>query len=244
MLTKPTLQCVVPARNEAGHLEELIASILTVQEIDFVVIVEGGSTDDTFEIASNLSKQSQGRVVCLKQTKKGKFNAVLEGSISNPADFTMVWDADGTVPVESTRLIISQALETHCLSMGDRLRGKIEPGAMQFANNIGNWLFAIAWAPINKIRPTDIFCGTKIAPTEVFTSIPQELIDRDPYGDISILISARILNIKVKAIPVRYTARVYGESNMRRWRTGFIFLRLTIMGYLLLFSNHIKRKIS
>ncbi len=231
MHLKPTLTCVVPARNEAGHLEQLVNTILSVEEITHVVIVEGGSTDNTYEIAKRLSKLNPSRLTCIKQTGKGKFNAVLEGASIHTTEFTMIWDADGTVPLESSKRIINKALSGNSFSMGDRLRGKIEPGAMQFANKIGNWFFALVWAPINRMKPTDIFCGTKVAPSRVFMNVPAELVAADPYGDIALLLTARKLGIKVSPVKVRYTARVYGESKMRRWKMGYIFLKLTGLSY-------------
>jgi glycosyltransferase involved in cell wall biosynthesis len=227
----PTLTCVVPARNEAGHLEALVNAILGVEEISHVVIVEGGSSDNTFEIAERISKLNPNRVTSVKQTGKGKFNAVLEGASVHQSEFTMIWDADGTVPVESTKKIINQSFSGRVVSIGDRLRGELEPDAMQFANKIGNWLFAIVWAPIIRIKPTDIFCGTKVAPSEVFLEVSEDLRAADPYGDIALLFTARRLGIKVCSVTVRYTARIYGESNMRRWRMGYVFLKLTLISY-------------
>ena len=231
MSPKPTLTCVVPARNEAGHLKTLIESISSVAQIDKIVIVEGGSTDDTFEIATQIASQQPERITCLKQSGKGKFNAVLEGVKSQNTEFSMIWDADGTVPVSASILIIKKALAEQCFSMGDRLRGRIEPGAMQIANKIGNWIFAILWAPIIKRRPTDIFCGTKVGPTEVFKKVLPEMISRDPYGDISLLLSARLLGVAINPVTVDYNSRVYGESKMRRWKMGYVFLKLTGLSY-------------
>jgi hypothetical protein len=167
----------------------------------------------------------------LKQSKKGKFNAVLEGSNYIESDFTVVWDADGTVPVEASKALIKASIESDSLMIGDRLRGQIEPGAMQPANKVGNWAFAIAWAPILRLRPTDIFCGTKVGPSEIFRTIPEYFVKKDPYGDIALLLSARTLKIPINSIPVNYTARIYGNSKMRRWRMGMIFLKLTLVSY-------------
>lgn len=242
MSLKPTLTCVVPARNEAGHLKTLIESISSVAQIDKIVIVEGGSTDDTFEIATQIASQQPERITCLKQSGKGKFNAVLEGVKSQNTEFSMIWDADGTVPVSASSLIIKKALEEKSFSMGDRLRGRIEPGAMQIANKIGNWMFAILWAPIIKRRPTDIFCGTKVGPTEVFKKVLPEMINRDPYGDISLLLSARLLGVAITPVTVDYNSRVYGESKMRRWKMGMVFSSLTITSYVKLLSSKIQRK--
>ena len=230
-MTEKTLTCVVPARNEAGYLEELISSILSVKEINEVIIVEGGSSDNTYTVASKISDSNPNRVKCVRQSGRGKFNAVLEGFRISDSDFIMIWDADGTVPVESTREIILLALERDCFSMGDRLRGKRETGAMQLANYFGNWFFAIIWAPINRIKPTDIFCGTKVFPSGILGGIPDHFVAKDPYGDISFLLAARISRIKVSAVPVTYTSRVYGESKMRRWKMGYIFMKLSFLSY-------------
>jgi glycosyltransferase involved in cell wall biosynthesis len=226
-----TVSCVIPARNESGHLEQIVNGVSTVPEIDYIIIVEGGSTDATYEIAENLAGLYPKKVYCFKQSKKGKFNAVLEGSNYIESDFVIVWDADGTVPIDSTRTLINTALENESLTIGDRLRGQMEKEAMQTANKIGNWLFALLWSPFLKSKPTDLFCGTKVGPSEVFRRVPQYFLQNDPYGDIALLVSARILNIPINSLPVNYKARVYGESKMRRWSTGLIFLKLTFVSY-------------
>jgi glycosyltransferase involved in cell wall biosynthesis len=231
-MTKQTVSCIVPARNEADHLEQLVFEILSLVEISKVVIVEGGSTDQTYDIASSLAMKYPEKVMCIQQTGEGKFNAVLDGVACFDSEFVMIWDADGTVPAESALQILNRSLATNSLCMGDRLRGDLKPGAMQFLNRIGNWCFAFMWSPINRIRPTDIFCGTKVAPRAVFLSAPQDFILRDPYGDISLLLTARILDIEIQAVRVTYLARVYGYSKMRRWKMGWQFFCLTISSYI------------
>lgn len=128
MSPKPTLTCVVPARNEAGHLKTLIESISSVAEIDKIVIVEGGSTDNTFEIAIQIASQKPERITCLKQTGKGKFNAVLEGVKSQNTKFSMIWDADGTVPVSASSLIIKKLLRNSASRWGIACEGILNRG--------------------------------------------------------------------------------------------------------------------
>ena len=45
------LSCVIPARNESGHLREVVGHVLSLPEIQDIILVEGGSIDDTFEVA-------------------------------------------------------------------------------------------------------------------------------------------------------------------------------------------------
>ena len=46
----------------------------------------------------------------------------------------------------------------------------------------------------------------------------------DPFGDFDLLFGARKLNFKIMDVPVRYQERVYGATNIRRWRHGVILL--------------------
>ena len=222
----------MPARNEGGYLTELLSTILTLKEINEVIIVEGGSSDNTLDIAKQIASENPARVTCIKQTGKGKFNAVLEGAHHSKSKSILIWDADGTVPLDSTRQIIQTANEEELVVIGDRLRGAISKDAMQGLNWLGNWMFAALWGPILRIRPTDIFCGTKIFPKEVFFSVTEEYKENDPYGDIALLFTARKMGLKVIGVPVTYNPRIYGESKMRRWSVGLKFFKLTIISYL------------
>lgn len=227
-----TISCIVPARNEAGHLNEVLDHVLSVPEISQVVIVEGGSQDNTWEVAATYAKKFPNKMFLYKQDKSGKFNAVLTGAKFATGDHIVIWDADGTVPIEDSRRVISSAISSGQAAMGNRLRGRIEPGAMQIANFFGNWAFAIVWAPLLEFKPKDLLCGTKIFPREVFTEMPQWLADLDPYGDFALISHSKAKGIKIESITVNYKARAYGETNIHRWRGGIQLLKTTIAIYI------------
>jgi glycosyltransferase involved in cell wall biosynthesis len=237
---KPTLTCIVPARNEQGHLGELLIEILTLENITQVVIVEGGSSDDTWLTAQKLAKEYPGRVFAIQQSGKGKFNAVREAALISSSKYIVIWDADGTVPIASSRKLVAHGLATGNFTIGDRLRGNIEKNAMQTANWFGNWMFALLWSPIIKSRPTDIFCGTKIFPASLFNQLQENLAEIDPYGDITLLAAARSANIQIDSIVVNYTSRSYGVTKMRRWKMGARFFKLTVIAYLNLLFPKLK----
>jgi glycosyltransferase involved in cell wall biosynthesis len=222
-----TVCCVVPARNESGHLNEVLDNVLSVSEINEIIIIEGGSTDNTWDVAKSLSDKFPEKIKVFKQTGKGKFNAVMEGALASSSSQILIWDADGTVPLEDSRRVIAQSLATSRPAMGDRLRGKIEPGAMQAANWIANWGFAILWAPILKDLPRDMLCGTKIFPREIFTEMPKSLIEADPYGDFALVGHARMRKMKIESCVVNYGARTYGQTNIHRWSGGVQLLIAT-----------------
>lgn len=226
------ISCIVPAKNEAGHLRHVIEEIKQVKEISEIIIVEGGSADDTLFEARNIALENPYLIRVAVQNGKGKFNAVRQGAELCRESLILIWDADGTVPLESTQSIISIALNSGSPAIGNRLRGRIERGAMYKANYLGNWFFAILWAPLMKGRVVDLLCGTKIFTKNVYLSIPEWIAARDPYGDFSLLISARILGEDVLSIPVNYEKRKYGETNIHRWTGGLKLIWVTILAYL------------
>jgi hypothetical protein len=50
----------------------------------------------------------------------------------------------------------------------------------------------------------------------------------DPFGDFDLLFGASKLNLKILDIPIRYRERVYGDTNIQRWRYGLLLLRMVL----------------
>jgi hypothetical protein len=174
-----------------------------------------------------------------QQTGIGKFNAVLEGAAKAQFQYSIIWDADGTVPIECAKKILHHALTTGNATIGDRLRGNIEKSAMQPANFLGNWVFAILWSPIIKSKPSDMLCGTKVFETDVFISIPSKLRVSDPYGDFALVANARLMSKKIDSVIVDYKARTYGETNIHRWSGGISLLKTTLLVYKMIIKKRL-----
>lgn len=216
---------IVPARNEEKNLPGVIRDLRGIALVNQIVIVEGNSSDGTWNMAKNLESQHDGLVLTLKQTGRNKFNAVLCGIDSAINDHIMIWDADNTVLLENQIELMNLAeREPMCLWTGNRLRGTRENGAMRFFNRIGNHLFSIAWIPFTGKHKIDTLCGSKIFPKSLLANCPSSVLDNDPFGDFSILAAAYKSNTPVRSLPVKYLARTYGNTNIHRWRHGFQLL--------------------
>lgn len=217
---------IVPCRNEAGTINELLQAIYAhLKPKDSMIIVEGGSTDSTWNVVSQFAFDKQN-TMAIQQNGTGKFDAVLTGIKMAKADYVMIWDADGTVSFSDNLIIYEYLEEGFFLITGDRLRGEREKGAMQFMNLLGNWAFAIVWGFLLNRSPLDSLCGTKKFPSRMMEECPKWLLRDDPYGDFAILGTAKQMKIKVNSIPVRYSARKYGKTNIYRWSGGIKLLRI------------------
>jgi len=236
------ISCIVPARNEQGHLRRVIEEILEIKQISQIVIVEGGSIDNTLQEAHTLAAENPQLIQVMEQLGKGKFDAVRQAFKSCQENLIIIWDADGTVPLSSVNQLVILALETSCPVMGDRLRGEIEKGAMFKANYLGNWFFALLWAPIMGGQLNDLLCGTKIFTREVYLSVPEAIARHDPFGDFTLLLSSRLVGQKVLSHKVRYLKRQYGSTNIHRWSDGLKLLKVTFLAYLFLIRTKLFSK--
>jgi len=234
---------LVPCRNESGNLIPLIEAIIGILKTgDEIIIIEGGSSDSTYEEALALSAKFPNQVRTFKQNGEGKFNAVLVGVKESDLPIVMIWDADATVNFDQNHEIyLHQNGATHLIT-GDRLRGRRDKGSMRFANFLGNWAFAITWSGILNQRPMDLLCGTKKFPRHLITDAPSWMLDLDPYGDFSILAMAKHKKIKITSLPVHYHSRSYGKTNIHRWRGGVELLKITIVIFLKLKLNKVKNE--
>ena len=51
-------------------------------------------------------------------------------------------------------------------------------------------------------------------------------IKHDPYGDFDLILGAAKLKLKFMNLPVIYNKRVYGKTNISRWRDGWVLLKI------------------
>jgi len=232
-VTKPRVSVVVAARNEVGHIDELMARIPEMGSGTEIIFVEGNSSDDTWGAIERAIKANPHRnCKILKQPGKGKGDAVRTGFDAATGDVLMILDADITVPPEDLPrfhdVLVSGRAE---FVNGVRLVYPMQDDAMRFANLLGNKFFswAFSWLLGQTIR--DTLCGTKVMWTKDYRRLAANrkyFGDFDPFGDFDLLFGAAKLNLKIMEVPIRYRARRYGDTNIQRWRHGILLLRMVI----------------
>ena len=230
-IKKPTVSVVIAARNESGHIAELIARVPEMGGGTQIVFVEGNSTDDTYEvIASEIANHPERNCMLLKQTGKGKGNAVRNGFDAANGDILMILDADITVPPEDLERCYSiMATGLGEFVNGVRLVYPMQDEAMRFLNLLGNKFFSWAFSWLIGQPILDTLCGTKV----LWKTDYQRIADNrkyfgefDPFGDFDLLFGAARLNLKIVEVPIRYRARRYGETNISRWSHGWLLLKM------------------
>ena len=229
----PIVSVIVAARNESGHIDELLERIPEMGAGTEIIFVEGNSTDDTYEaIQRAIVQNPQRNCKLFKQPGKGKGDAVRTGFAAATGSVLMILDADITVPPEDLPRFYSLMADGSAEFVnGVRLVYPMEGNAMRFANLIGNKFFswAFSWLLGQPIR--DTLCGTKVLWKEDYERIVANRAyfgDFDPFGDFDLLFGAAKLNLKILEVPIRYRARRYGETNISRWSHGWLLLKMVV----------------
>ena len=224
---------VIPARNEAGNIEDAVKSVPEMGRGTEIIFIEGGSKDNTWEEIQRVAKAYPNRdIKMLKQQSKGKGGAVREAFAAATGDILFILDADLTMPPEELPKFYEAARSgTADFINGVRLVYPMEDQAMQFLNMIANKCFGITFSWLLGQSIKDTLCGTKVlfrSQYELIAKNRSYFGDFDPFGDFDLLFGAAKLNLRIIDLPIRYRARTYGETNISRWKHGWLLLRMTI----------------
>jgi glycosyltransferase involved in cell wall biosynthesis len=223
---------VIPARNEAGNIRELLNRLPQFGSSQEIVFVEGGSSDATWEAIHEESRKCEDRdIVVMKQRGIGKGAAVREALAACSADLVFILDSDLSVDPEA----LIEFYEMMCLHDVDFINGTrmvypMEMGAMRPFNWVGNKVFASLMSYLIDRRFSDTLCGTKVFFRDDFVDQDDFLTRLDPFGDFSLLIGAGAQQLRIREQAVSYRSRTYGATNIHRWRDGLRLLRIVIVG--------------
>lgn len=232
--TNPSLSIIVPARNEAGTIERIVNELPDLGAFTEIVFIEGHSTDNTIAEMKRVAAAYMGkkRIQVAVQEGKGKGDAVRKGFDMATGDILAIYDADMTVPPEDIEKFYSAiVLNRGEFINGSRLVYPVEKGAMRLLNFFGNKFFSFAFSAILGQPLKDTLCGTKVLWKKDYEDIKKNRSffgDFDPFGDFDLLFGAAKLNLKIVEVPVHYRDRVYGMTNISRWKHGWLLLRMTL----------------
>ena len=226
LISSKTKSIIIPAKNEEKNLEILFKRMPEFKNHTQFVIVCGKSKDDTekkaFEI-KNIYKELDIEVI--NQSSNGKSNAVWEALELTTGDLIAILDSDLSVDPETLPTFFS-IIESNNADFvnGTRLFYKMEDGAMRKLNTFGNKFFQALISLIVPFNITDSLCGTKVFKSKYKKKIyewKKEVKINDTFGDFDLLFTAAYCSDKVLEYPVHYRSRIYGSTQISRFRDGY-----------------------
>lgn len=225
-VVRPRVSVIIPALNEARNLPHVAARMPI--DIDEIVFVNGDSQDDTEEVARQLWPDG----VHIRQTRRGKGNALSCGFAAATGDIIVMIDADGsTDPAEIPRFVGALVAGSD-FAKGSRF---IQGGGSADITRIrraGNWGLNTLVNILFATKYTDLCYGYNAFWSRCLENISMpDVAAKDPqWGDgfeVETLINVRVAasGLKIAEVCSYESDRIHGVSNLNAVSDGFRILR-------------------
>ena len=227
----PRVTIVVPAKNEAPNLREVLPELPPVHE---VLVVDADSGDGTPEVA----RAARPGTRVIRQTRRGKGNALACGFLAASGDVIVMFDADGSAdPAEIPRFV--EALTDGAdFAKGTRFApggGSHDITQLRAAGNSGlnrlsNTLFSAGFTDLcygYNAFWRDLVPLLNLPP--VFAPEGEEMLWGDGF-EIETVINCRMaaLGLWITEVPSVEHQRRHGETNLRTFADGGRVLRTLV----------------
>ncbi|HOX54694.1 MAG: glycosyltransferase [Candidatus Omnitrophica bacterium] len=232
---------LLPAYNEAYHLKDNIEeTIRTFDEFgcDYeIVVIDDGSSDNTFEIASEIAKNKSQVIVKRNLSNFGKGRAIKKGFRYISGKYAIFLDADMELhPRQLQNFFDIMRANDADVVIGSKMHPDskiIYPWHRKIVSRVYFFLIKILFGlPIH-----DTQTGLKLFKAEVLEKVLPKILVKEFAYDLEVLVNARHLGYRIVEAPVVvHSQKRYGRIGIRSiyktWiDTLAIFYRLNILKY-------------
>jgi len=210
---------LLPTYDEAATIGDCVGGFREAG-FDDVLVMDGGSTDGTREIAEEHGARVE------TQSTSGKGEAVREAVADHISrEYVLMADGDGTYRPEEAEKMLAPLAEGYDHVIGNRF-AEMEEGAMTRLNQVGNRLTNRLFAFIHGEGFTDILSGYRAFSRESFERFT---LSADGFGiETEMAVECVKRGVETAVVPITYLERPAGSStNLHPIRDGsIIFLEL------------------
>lgn len=227
------LSVVIPAYNAEKFIISKLTSLcksLASQNFSFeILVVDDGSTDQTFELISQLAL-SESSVRPLKlDSNQGKFAAIGAGVAESCGDCIIFTDADipfsHSVIIDIERLVNNRGIQ---IVIGDRsLEDSVYLLEISKLRKYTTWVFSYFVKLLVSGGLFDTQCGLKGFRSDVAKVIFPLLTNKGFAGDVELLYIALKYNLEIKRIPVKLQSSE--PTTVKFWLHGVSMLKSIIV---------------
>ena len=233
---KITVEIVIPAYNEATILDQSIRGLrefLTAHtEYNWsITISEGGSTDNTFEIAERLSRKF-ANVKSLHFGKNSKGQLIKRVWLRSEADILVYIDADLSPELNGILKIVSKISSGFDVVTTSRLLKRvntIRSFKRDIISRVYNFLLKLFFAT----KFTDAQCGLKGIRRDIAGQLLPFIKSKSWFFDSELLLLAEGAGYKVCELPVKWIERIDSRLKLVEaipsFLVGILHLKLRLL---------------
>lgn len=208
---------VVPARNEALNLPYVLTQL--PDGISEVVLVDGGSTDDSVEVARSIRPD----VHVVRQQGRGKGDALRCGFEAARGDIIVMIDADGSMSPREIHRYVEALCDGADLAKGSRIMEGGGSSDFTLSRDLGNRALNRLFNGLFDACHTDLCYGYMAFWRRM---LPVLAPDCDGF-EVETLMNIRAARggLHVTEVPSMEARRLHGDSNLHTFRDGWRVLR-------------------
>ena len=213
----PDVSIVIPALNERENLEllvPLIQDVITQLQIRAeIIVVDGGSHDDSQIAARNLGAQ------VVEQSERGYGGALLAGFAAANAPYVVTMDADLSHPPKFLRDFWEQR-EAAELIVASRYvaGGQADMGiGRRVLSTILNRTYGLALG----VKVRDLSSGFRLYGRQVLARLDLQARDFDVLEEI--LVKIHVNGGRIREVPFHYQVRNSGSSHAKLIKFGWAY---------------------
>jgi len=212
---------LIPTLNEEEGIAPTLAEFKVTLEDSTYLVVDGGSTDRTVEIARRLGAE------ILLQKGCGKGNAIAEAleNIDFDPKYIVFTDADFTYPARYVLNMLQILDENPRVGMvtGNRFNHSLTSIAMKKPFHAGNRLVAVAQRILNGVDLNDPLTGLRVVRWEILKGWKPKSTGFDIEAELNHRVERA--GYQTVEVPVHYRARL-GEKKLKLRHGLTIFRRI------------------
>lgn len=203
-----SVSIVLPCYNEALNIEQTVADLshwLTSSQIDSeIIVVDDGSTDETFTLLEKLQEQFANLVIVQHAANKGYGEALISGLNEGTKEWLGFMDSDGQFKaVDFTQLLA-------CTSEYDFVTGRRSRRADPFIRSVNAFLYGTLVKIALRVFVRDINCGMKMFKASIWPTIRPRTASGALFN-AELFLRAKANKIQWKQVPVEHYPRVAGN---------------------------------
>lgn len=218
------LGVVMPVYNEGETLDRIVAKILGRREVGELIMVDDGSTDNTWPRMRELEKSDVRIRIVRCEVNRGKGAALRTGFGHAASEILVVQDADLEYdPDDYPKLLMPILSGEADVVYGSRFQGARADGGFRSWHALGNKVLTRLSNLVTGLDLTDMETCYKMFRRSVIEKIQ---LREDRFGfEPEFTAKVAKLGVPIREVAISYRGRAYGDGKKIGWRDGVSAIR-------------------